>query len=334
MLGVFFLLVTGVVAGCEERDALSGDKEPSGVEINVSIKGAHNVEHSVELEGLRAVLTLDDYPDTMFTFRHWMDVNAKNIVSEDMQYQFAVEEDESYAFEAVFKRNEDISMSGYLSGGFEMFLAMPLDRYYQEAEGLYGDDLQSALESILNEEVTRLSYDDLKHVLEESDEDPENPGHVILIYTRDSVKGEWDYPNWNREHVWPQSKFGSADARTDAHHIAPADVAENSYRGNKPFSSVESGSYEPHDDIKGDVARMLFYMDARYDDLNLSDDPEGNEMGYHAELLQWHFDDPVDDFEKRRNEVIYEHQGNRNPFIDHPQLAWLIYHDHPVVGYD
>ncbi|MFW5895070.1 MAG: endonuclease, partial [Bacillota bacterium] len=81
-------------------------------------------------------------------------------------------------------------------------------------------------------------------------------------------------------------------------------------------------------------ARMLFYMDARYDNLSLSDNPGGTEMGYLSELLQWHYEDPVDDFERNRNEVIHSHQGNRNPFIDHPHLAWLMYYDHPVVGYE
>ncbi|MFW6016626.1 MAG: endonuclease, partial [bacterium] len=99
--------------------------------------------------------------------------------------------------------------------------------------------------------------------------------------------------------------------------------------GNLPFG--ESGStYEPPDEVKGDVARMVFYMDARYPSLNIAP----STIGDLGTLLQWHEEDPVDAFEENRNDVIYSYQNNRNPFIDHPHLALLMYHDHPDVTLD
>ena len=100
-------------------------------------------------------------------------------------------------------------------------------------------------------------------------------------------------------------------------------------------------------DRKGDVARALLYMDVRYEggthgvtgaaepDLILTDDPGLIQssssnlsvayMGRLADLLQWHAEDPVDAKEQLRNEAVYSYQGNRNPFIDHPEWAACIF---------
>ena len=71
-------------------------------------------------------------------------------------------------------------------------------------------------------------------------------------------------------------------------------------------------------------------MDVRYDELKLvfltgTQKPAKQEMGDLATLLQWHIDDPVDDFERNRNNVIFGYQNNRNPFIDHPELVSYVY---------
>ena len=216
-----------------------------------------------------------------------------------------------------------------IDGNLADLLDADLMDYYNSAEGLYGDDLESELRNIIDSDVNTLSYSQAWDVLQESDEDPDNPDNVILVYTRDSVNGPATYPTWNREHVWPQSKLESSGAKTDVHHLKPADVDENSTRGNLPFG--ESGStYEPVDEVKGDIARMVFYMDARYPSLNITE----STIGDLGTLLEWHEMDPVDDFEENRNDVLYDYQNNRNPFIDHPHLVWLMYHDHPAVDLD
>ena len=194
--------------------------------------------------------------------------------------------------------------------------------YYQSADGLSGETLLLALNTIINNGFNQMSYDDAKWVLEESDRDPNNTNNVILVYTRDSIKGQWDYPNWNREHTWPQSKLNTSGQKSDMHNLKPSDPAENSRRGNLPFGYMSgSGVYEPHDEVKGDVARIVFYMATMYTDLNI----ESGILGRLDVLLEWHLNDPVDDFERNRNEVIYSHQGNRNPFIDYPMFAELIW---------
>lgn len=115
---------------------------------------------------------------------------------------------------------------------------------------------------------------------------------------------------------------------------------------NYRFNSSPIGGWETWDHRKGDIARAMFYMDLRYEgdtgsepDLILTDDPAlilasqtGNNedvgyMGLLTTLLAWHEADPVDDKERHRNDVVFQYQHNRNPFIDHPEWVDLLYGD-------
>ncbi len=229
--------------------------------------------------------------------------------------------------------------------------------YYDDAIGLEGEALKTALHNIIDDH-TEYSYNDLRDfILEETDEDPNNSNNIILLYTgrsqnKNTFGGGAD--EWNREHVWAKSHgdFGNnPPCGTDAHHIRPTDASVNSARGNKDFDnggqehSEALGNYftaytwEPRDAVKGDVARMIFYMSVRYeggsgepdlevvDYVNTSPAPE---HGKFSTLYEWHQQDPPDAFEINRNEVIYSYQGNRNPFIDHPEFLINIYD--PGVG--
>jgi len=197
--------------------------------------------------------------------------------------------------------------------------------YYETIEGLDGNELFLELRNIISI-YTHKSYDAARDILQISDEDPSNPNNIILVYNRASVVSTWDGgTTWNREHVWPQSYLNGASV-SDLHNLKPASNSINSSRGNKPFrDSVNShygsvtGGWFPGNDDKGDIARILFYMVTRYSQLNLST------MGILATLLEWHEDDPVDDFERNRNDVIYSYQKNRNPYIDYPELVDLIW---------
>lgn len=223
--------------------------------------------------------------------------------------------------------------------------------YYAPAIGQSGAQLKTTLHGIIDGH-TKLSYDALWAALRDTDEDPNNTANVIEIYSGRSLSENLnggDPDDWNREHVWAQSHGGfgtAAGPGTDLHHIRPEDVTVNSTRGNKDFdlggSAVsqcsdcwtDTDSFEPRDAVKGDVARMLMYMAVRYEgddgwpNLELNDAINGS-TAWHGKisvLLQWNAEDPVSAFEMRRNDRIHAaYQGNRNPFIDHPEWAESIW---------
>lgn len=211
--------------------------------------------------------------------------------------------------------------------------------YYQTISGLVGQELVLELRTILNTGLTRKTYDDARVILPISDRDPQNSNNLILVYLGLSVTALWDGAvTWNREHVWPQSLLGvstngsSRHVGSDLHNLKPANPSENSSRGNRFYASVAvSGvSYTPRAAVRGDIARILFYMVIMYDYLQLIDVAPGQalpvyRMAMLSVLLQWHEEDPVDDFERNRNQVIFSYQNNRNPFIDYPHLVPLIW---------
>jgi endonuclease I len=211
-----------------------------------------------------------------------------------------------------------------------------MPEYYSSiGSELSGTALIDALNILLNTNFTGYSYSAANEFLAVTDADPNNPDNIITVYSRTSVDGEWDGGvTWNKEHVWPQSLLdedagNSINSASDLHNLKPAVPSENSSRGNKYYDNITTNdTYEPHDDVKGDVARILFYMMVMYDELNLVDQAPGtHEMGLLSVLIQWHEMDPVDDFELNRNNVIYDYQGNRNPFIDNPEWVDLIWGD-------
>ncbi|MBH0231257.1 endonuclease [Halobacillus yeomjeoni] len=224
--------------------------------------------------------------------------------------------------------------------------------YYDSVEGKSGQALKDGLNDIIDAH-TEISYDDVWGALRMTDEDPANANNVLLLYSgRSQSKYEngGDVDDWNREHVWAKSHgdFGNAmGPGTDLHHLRPTDVTVNSSRSNLDFDNggsshheapgtfYDSDSWEPRDEVKGDVARMIFYMAVRYEgersgepDLVVADyvGTSGPKLGKLSTLKQWHDQDPVSDFEQNRNEIIYnDYQNNRNPFIDHPEYVDLIW---------
>ncbi|MDB4584414.1 endonuclease [Draconibacterium sp.] len=237
------------------------------------------------------------------------------------------------------------------------------DGYYNSVIGKSGESLRFALHKIIKDHI-EFPYTnkntDTWDILKETDRDTINQDNVILFYSGWSVNAAQEYNNgkgWAREHVWAKS-HGSFDtdigAGTDLHHLRPTDISVNRARKNVDFDiggnlyldndgptqcKYDNDSWEPRDKVKGDVARMLFYMAVRYEgdkdepDLELVDAVNTyylNEsgIGYHGKLstlLKWHKADPVDDSEMNRNNIIYSYQKNRNPFIDHPEFAEMIW---------
>lgn len=236
--------------------------------------------------------------------------------------------------------------------------------YYKLIDGINSKDLKEDLHDLIDDNrvlpYTSSSGIDVWDALMQTDEDPSNPNNVILLYTgysqAKSMKdyyGNTDGDRWNREHVWAKSRgFGgypstSKPASTDIHHLRPVDRSVNTSRSNRYFDNggtshseaVEckytSKTWEPRDAVKGDIARMMFYMAVRYEgngnnpDLELNERSSGDytqpNIGKLSTLLEWHKQDLPDDFEKKRNQTIFEIQGNRNPFIDHPEFVEYIW---------
>ena len=209
--------------------------------------------------------------------------------------------------------------------------------YYASAVGKSGERLRDALHAIIDDH-TALSYSAVWSALKATDEDPTNSNNVLLLYTgRSQSKSSngGDPDEWNREQVWAKSHggFGTATGPgTDLHHLRPTD---GSQVGETPGNFVDGDSFEPRDAVKGDVARMVFYMAIRYEgddgwpDLEVNDlvgNGSAPRLGRLSVLLDWNAQDPPSAFERRRNDVIQaDYQGNRNPFIDHPEWANAIW---------
>ncbi len=203
----------------------------------------------------------------------------------------------------------------------------------------------------------QLSYREIWDALKNTDKDPTNPNRVIQLYGYNKTSSGNDaYYNtlnnngggtsqWNREHTYAKSlgtpNLGEAGPGADAHHLRASNVQRNSSRGNLKFSDGSGNSgkkgngWYPGDEWKGDVARMMMYMYVRYTTRCLP-----NNVGFGSTsstpdgmidlFLKWNAEDPVSEIEKQRNEYLGNlnnefAQGNRNPFIDNPYLATLIW---------
>ena len=179
------------------------------------------------------------------------------------------------------------------------------------------------------------SYGDIRSKFKESDKDPKKSGNIICFYSHQSMNGTWDQgTTYNREHVWPKASSGGlyntmsgndyVGAGSDLHHIRPAKTEVNSDRGNSKF-----GNYIPEDFAKGDCARICLYLYTHYSTSvngtgSLKSTYAGNLVLTNvftsiATLKEWNRLDPVDELEMARNNYLQTYQGNRNPFIDHPE---------------
>lgn len=217
-------------------------------------------------------------------------------------------------------------------------------------------------------------------------------GYIYEFYSGVKWPDGW-YPNakdtrggYNREHVWCQSHstglWGENGGGGDMHHIRPSETRLNSARGNNPFGEianreshkiyakfgndltyalggyVSGGTFEPLDNKKGDVARIVLYLYLHYNSYSVSSLFDGyastngnngsssyfsstllpltNITANNTEedalkmLLRWNSSDPVDDIERRRNDKVATYQGNRNPFIDNSNYANLIWGDNSI----
>ena len=209
-----------------------------------------------------------------------------------------------------------------------------------------GNDLKSELASLITATHTKvISYSELQTLMKTSDADPDKPGNLLLIYgSQASGTHQRSRPvggTWNREHVYAKSKgtpnLGTSGPGADGHHLRPADNTLNSTRGSLLFDDgtgataykTSRGGWYPGEEWKGDVARILMYMYVRYNTrclpLNITMTPNTYSQDFPDILLKWNVEDPVSAFEIQRNNVVAQTQKNRNPFIDNPYLATVIW---------
>jgi endonuclease I len=248
---------------------------------------------------------------------------------------------------------------------FGSILSAQPEGYYSSATGKSGEELQQALHEIIDGHTvltysalwSAVQTTDKKAdgtVWDMYSDIPGGTPPYTYTFVSDqcgNYSGEGSC--YNREHSFPRSWFADASPMfTDLFHIYPTDGYVNGQRGNYPFGETDTpqwtsqnGSkrgpcsvngytgivFEPIDEYKGDFARTYFYMAVRY--FNEDSGWPGSPMVDGAQLkpwakemmVQWHSDDPVSEKETGRNNAVYALQGNRNPFIDHPEFVNLMY---------
>ncbi|MBW1617138.1 endonuclease [Empedobacter falsenii] len=228
-----------------------------------------------------------------------------------------------------------------------------------------GKAIKEELHNLINATHHAVSYTPgVWNILDKSDLDLDSQGRVLLIYgftdnstiyseqrTRDvnnkNNTGGNANGKWEREHVFPKSLANPVlDTRypgtgTDAHNLRAVDRQINSTRSNNAYrekwtqdvtgqAKLINGGFYPGDEWTGDVARIIMYMYVHY---GMETDPQlvaynkttSNDDRMPDMFLKWNVQDKVSEFEKVRNEIIAETQGSRNPFIDNPYLATLIW---------
>ena len=232
------------------------------------------------------------------------------------------------------------------------------EKYYNEVapEGYYkrvnlNDDpevIKETLGQIISANYVKHSYKENNTVLKYTDPDPKGSGKAICIYSGRALESG----AWNKEHVWAKSHGfpnESYEPYCDAHHLRPSTTKINSTRSNKDFGEVPNATpdaygnktnndlFEPRDEVKGDIARMMFYMETRYgsntkynlklvNSQTTSASDLNGRFGNLETLIKWHYDDPVSKEEIYRNNVIFDnYQHNRNPYIDHPEYVDYVY---------
>lgn len=244
--------------------------------------------------------------------------------------------------------------------------------YYTTCENKSGAALLTALNQKISSHTT-VSYAGLWDLYKSSDVKPNGKiwdMYSTKEWNTGEKCGNYSYVGdcYNREHSMPKSWFNDASPMySDAFHLYPTDGKVNGQRSNYPYGECASGTtlpshggvqalgklgkstfagysgtvFEPDDEYKGDFARSYFYMAACYNDKISSwnsDMLAGNKYPAFTTwavnlLLKWHRMDPVSEKEKSRNEVIYNNQHNRNPFIDYPDLAEHIWGDKKDVAW-
>ncbi len=216
----------------------------------------------------------------------------------------------------------------------ELHIPTELTSYYDNVDfSLQGNELKEDLAITTIAKHTRfLEYYQRHQFLYLADEDPSNARNILLIYSGESRDKREFYSSsnnhqpqtFNTEHIYPRSLIDNT-AEADLHHLRTADIKINAQRRNYRYTSgsgkyklVSNNSWYPGEEWVGDVSRMIFYLNLRYNE-------DFESVGSIDLFLKWNAQDPISPIEIQRNDIIYKAQGNRNPFIDNPYLASVIW---------
>lgn len=255
-------------------------------------------------------------------------------------------------------------------------MAIDLATYYAQANNKKAAELKTALHGIIANH-TNIGYDGLLTAYHESDRRADG-------YLRDWYSNATDYviggpkenhsyskegDGYNREHLVPQSWFGSnGQMKSDLVQVVPTDGYVNNRRSNYPLgenngntwksangycklgsctvSGFSGQCFEPNDEVKGDIARVYFYVLACYESSHPNWNGGSASQVFDGKkypglkdwamkmFLRWAKLDPVDDVERARNEVVYAKQQNRNPFVDYPSLCEYVWGDSVSYAFD
>ncbi len=209
--------------------------------------------------------------------------------------------------------------------------------YASITDNMTGTTLLTALQSLNSKKRTKtVGYKNMGQYYKQTDGDPNNSGNILSFYSGKSTSFNGSFSgSVNREHVWPNSHGGNL-VEGDIHMPRPTIVSENGSRGNSFYvegMKSSSNGWDPAMEsfgvakYRGISARIIFYCVVASSQLSLVDSNSGgsNQMGKLSDILKWNLAYTIDATETRRNEAAQGIQGNRNPFIDHPEYACKIW---------
>ena len=285
---------------------------------------------------------------TLFTFLLALLYTQFALAAIDMQAHVASDDGKTAYTSYISKQ------TSYYTGSYTYATLMS-----QTGTTLFGS-LNTLMGNTNNIANSGFNYGALRNEYVNVDRDLNNSAKIISFYNGQQLSSTWDSgATWNREHTWPQSKFEGTQTTDgtsipigyDMQSIRPASTSVNSSRGNTAYGEGSS-YYDPNDvamnnsnyissnsgSYRGDCARVILYdyitygkkgtySNALYKPLCKTDllvqvgsDPNSVFESLTV-LLKWHMQDPPSLTEMVRNDGGESFQGNRNPFIDYPELA-------------
>lgn len=195
----------------------------------------------------------------------------------------------------------------------------------------YNSQLGNAIKAVITgKNPTKTTYDGTTSLYPFTDCEASDTEHISTYYTGKTLTNDWTPDtNWNREHVWPNSKCTNDAHRDDGADIMmlrPESASDNSSRGNAAFGE-SSGFFNPQTkygkNVQGDIARNMLFTLMRWGNTSKFYGSTGV-FESRAILLKWMEEDPVDTWELGRNDAVERMIGIRNIFVDYPELAFKL----------